>query len=85
MARKTPKSGHRRGKTSAEETDAALRLDGITTLADRVFGNPSKAHRWLRKPKYTLNGATPLDFVASEKGAQTVEQMLYRIEHGMFA
>jgi putative toxin-antitoxin system antitoxin component (TIGR02293 family) len=67
------------------ETDKAWCLDRIITLAHRVFGNPYKAHRWLRKPKNTLNGATPLDFAASETGARTFEEMLYRIEHGMFA
>jgi putative toxin-antitoxin system antitoxin component (TIGR02293 family) len=50
-----------------------------------VFGNPAKAHRWMRQPKNMLNGATPVDFLASEMGARTVEEMLYQIEHGMFA
>ncbi len=70
---------------TVEETDKALRLERIATLADRVFGDPAKAHRWLRKPKHLLGGRTPVDFLASESGARQVEQMLYRIEHGMFA
>jgi putative toxin-antitoxin system antitoxin component (TIGR02293 family) len=68
-----------------EETDRALRLERIATHADRVFGNPAKAHRWLRQPKNMLNGATPLAFLATETGARRVEEMLYQIEHGMFA
>ena len=70
---------------TVEETDKALRLQRIAGLADRVFGNPAKAHRWLRQPKNLLNGTTPLAFLASETGARAVEQMLYQIEHGMFA
>ena len=70
---------------TVEETDKALRLERIATLADRVFGNPAKAHRWLRKPKQLLGGRTPVEFLASESGARQVEEMLYRIEHGMFA
>jgi putative toxin-antitoxin system antitoxin component (TIGR02293 family) len=70
---------------TVEETDKALRLERIAALADRVFGNPEKAHRWMRKPKHLLGGKTPVDFLASESGARQVEQMLYRIEHGMFA
>jgi putative toxin-antitoxin system antitoxin component (TIGR02293 family) len=70
---------------TVEETDKALRLERIAGLADRVFGNPAKAHRWLRKPKRLLGGKTPVDFLASESGARQVEEMLYRIEHGMFA
>jgi putative toxin-antitoxin system antitoxin component (TIGR02293 family) len=70
---------------TVEETDKALRLERIAILADRVFGNPTKAHRWLRQPKNLLNGGTPLAFLASEAGARTVEEMLHQIEHGMFA
>ena len=70
---------------TVEETDKALRLGRIAALADRVFGNPEKAHRWMRKPKHLLGGRTPVDFLASESGARQIEQMLYRIEHGMFA
>ncbi|HLH93211.1 MAG TPA: antitoxin Xre/MbcA/ParS toxin-binding domain-containing protein [Xanthobacteraceae bacterium] len=70
---------------TVEETDKALRLQRIATLADRVFGSPAKAHRWLRKPKQLLGGRTPVEFLASESGARQVEEMLYQIEHGMFA
>ena len=67
------------------ETDKALRLRRIAMHAERVFGDPAKAYRWLRKPKRALKGATPVQFLASESGARVVEGMLYRIEHGMFA
>jgi putative toxin-antitoxin system antitoxin component (TIGR02293 family) len=70
---------------TVEETDKALRLERIAALADRVFGNPDKAHRWLRKPKNLLGGRTPVEFLASESGGRQVEQMLYQIQHGMFA
>ena len=67
------------------ETDKALRLDRVAKHAERVFGDPAKAYRWLRKPKRALKGATPVQFLASESGARVVEGMLLRIEHGMFA
>lgn len=70
---------------TVEESDKALRLKRIALHAERVFGDPVKAHRWLRKPKQALSGATPLAFLASEDGARKVEGMLIRIEHGMFA
>jgi len=68
-----------------EETDKAMRLMRIATQAQRVFGDPGKAHRWLRKPKHALNGETPIAFLASEEGARIVEEMLHRIDHGMAA
>jgi putative toxin-antitoxin system antitoxin component (TIGR02293 family) len=70
---------------TVEETDKALRLDRIAEQAERVFGEPEKAQRWLRKPKRELKGETPLAYLASEAGARVVEEMLFRIEHGMFA
>ena len=68
-----------------EETDKALRLERIAAQAERVFGAPEKAHRWLRKPKRTLQGETPVAYLATEAGARVVEEMLGRIEHGIFA
>lgn len=70
---------------TVEETDKALRLRRIAVLAEKVFGEPAKAYRWLRKPKRTLSGETPVAFLASEEGARLVEEMLYRIDHGMAA
>ena len=70
---------------TVEETDKALRLERIAVQAERVFGEPDKAHRWLRKAKRELNGETPLAYLASEAGARVVEEMLVRIEHGVFA
>jgi putative toxin-antitoxin system antitoxin component (TIGR02293 family) len=70
---------------TVEETDKALRLGRIALQAERVFGEPEKAHRWMRKAKRELKGETPLAFLASEAGARVVEEMLFRIEHGIFA
>ena len=70
---------------TVEETDKALRLARIAVQAERVFGEPEKAHRWLRKAKRDLKGETPLAYLASEAGARVVEEMLHRIEHGIFA
>jgi putative toxin-antitoxin system antitoxin component (TIGR02293 family) len=68
-----------------EETDKALRLKRIAVLAEQAFGDRAKAHRWLRKPKRQLQSETPLAYLASENGARIVEEMLRRIEHGIFA
>ena len=70
---------------TVEETDKALRLERIAAQAQRVFGEPAKAWRWLRKPKRALQGETPVAYLATEAGARVVEEMLGRIEHGIFA
>lgn len=70
---------------TVEESDKALRLGRIAMLAERVFGDREKAHRWMRKPKRQLAGEAPIAYLASESGARVVEDMLYRIDHGMAA
>lgn len=66
-----------------EETDKALRLARIASLAEQVFGSEEKAGRWLRKPKRSLDGETPLVYLASESGARVVEEMLTQIDSGI--
>lgn len=68
-----------------EETDKALRLARITVEADRVFGDPAKASRWLRKASPALSGHPPLALLKSETGGRAVEDLLGQIDHGMFA
>jgi small subunit ribosomal protein S12 len=68
---------------TVEETDKALRLDRIAKLAEKVFGDAEKGRRWLRKPKQSLNGETPLTYLASEVGARVVEEMLIQVDSGM--
>ncbi|MEZ2142411.1 antitoxin Xre/MbcA/ParS toxin-binding domain-containing protein [Bradyrhizobium sp. DN5] len=70
---------------TVEETDKAVRLARVDRLAANVFGEPAKAHRWLRKPKKALGGETPLAYLATEAGARVVEEMLHRIDHGILA
>jgi putative toxin-antitoxin system antitoxin component (TIGR02293 family) len=70
---------------SLEETDKAIRLARIAAEADRVFGNPDKAARWLRTPHGNISGQTPLYMLKTEAGAILVGEMLTQIDHGMFA
>jgi putative toxin-antitoxin system antitoxin component (TIGR02293 family) len=73
------------GKLSLAESDRALRVERIAEHAERVFGNPEKAQRWLRKPNRALDGAIPMDLLASETGAHRVDEVLHRIDFGMYS
>lgn len=70
---------------TVEETDKALRLARISAEADRVFGDPEKSSRWLRKKSAALSGNTPLALLRSETGARAVDDLLGQIDHGMFS
>jgi putative toxin-antitoxin system antitoxin component (TIGR02293 family) len=69
-------------QAASDMTDKQHRVARITKLAEKVFGDPEKAQRWLSKPKRSLGGKTPLMCLATETGEQTVENMLYQIDSG---
>jgi putative toxin-antitoxin system antitoxin component (TIGR02293 family) len=79
---------HRRSKGEAltpDETDKLVRLTRIQSIAEDVFEDSDKAHRWLRQPLNILDDQTPLEFASSEPGARVVEQLLAKIEWGAAA
>ena len=70
---------------SREESDKAVRVARIATMAERAFHDAAKAWRWLRKPKRRFGGRTPIEMLASEAGARLVEEMILQFEYGMAA
>ncbi|MBZ9703991.1 MULTISPECIES: antitoxin Xre/MbcA/ParS toxin-binding domain-containing protein [unclassified Mesorhizobium] len=74
----------RNEKLSIAESDRVMRIERISTMADRVFGDHEKAQRWLRKRSRVLNEA-PITLLQSETGASLVEEELHRIDYGIFA
>lgn len=79
---------HRRSRHEAlthDESDKAVRLARIASLAEEVFGEDEKAGRWLRKPKQRFEGRTPLEVLKTEAGARLVEEMLLQLDYGFFA
>lgn len=52
--------------------------------AEQAIGNADKAHRWLMKPNMSLGGNVPLMLLDSDSGASAVEQVLGRIEYGVY-
>jgi len=70
---------------SREESDKAVRVARITTMAERAFHDTEKAWRWLRKPKRRFESKTPIEMLATEAGARLVEEMIIQFEYGMTA
>lgn len=74
----------RKEALSLEESDKALRLARIVTEADRVFGEPAKTDRWLRRANPVFGGTAPLMMLKTEVGGNAVETLLHQIDHGIF-
>jgi putative toxin-antitoxin system antitoxin component (TIGR02293 family) len=75
----------RREPLTREESDRAVRIARIASLAEEVFGNDAKAARWLRKPKSRFDGRTPFDLLSTDAGARLVEEMLLQLDYGFTA
>jgi putative toxin-antitoxin system antitoxin component (TIGR02293 family) len=70
---------------TVDESDRAVRLLRIQTLAEDGFGDITKANRWLRRPLVELDGETPLIVAQTEAGARVIETILGKIAWGAAA
>ena len=75
----------KRQPLSRDESDKAVRVARIATMAERAFRDAGKAWRWLRKPKRRFEGKAPMEMLATETGARLVEEMILQFEYGMTA
>jgi putative toxin-antitoxin system antitoxin component (TIGR02293 family) len=74
-----------RGKLKPDESERVARLMRVYVRAVDVLEDEQKARAWLARPLRVLGGKTPLSLMASEQGAREVEQVLGRLENGIFA
>jgi len=74
----------KRGKFSFEESERLLRLQRLFEKALGVFKSAELAKKWLKQDAYGLGDIPPLEYAATEIGAREVEDLLGRIEHGVF-
>ena len=72
------------GRLSPEESEKVLRIARLYDKAFEVFEDAAAAETWLKQPARALGGAVPLNYAATEIGAQEVVKLLIRIEHGVF-
>lgn len=75
----------REGKLHPDESDRVLRASAIFNLTLRLFeGDVPGARKWLRTRQPALGGETPLEFASTQVGAREVENLIGRLEHGVF-
>ena len=79
---------HRRkaqGRLDPAESDRLLRFARLMGKAVTVCGGIEEAREWLRSPQFGLGGAVPLEYAQTEPGAREVENLLGRIEYGVYS
>lgn len=72
-------------RLSPVESDRLYRLARIIARTEDVFGSREKAGIWLKEPNRALGMQPPLALLDTDEGARRVEDVLIRIEHGVFS
>jgi putative toxin-antitoxin system antitoxin component (TIGR02293 family) len=74
------------GRLAPDESDRLLRVFTIIEKAIDLFeGDHSAALRWLATPRKALDNHTPLAYSRTSIGSREVENLIGRLEHGVFS
>jgi len=85
MARATLHRRKSGGRLTSDESDKVVRFARLLGHAVHLFGGIEDARRWLKAPQRGLGGAVPLEYAQTEAGAREVENLLGRIDYGVYS
>jgi putative toxin-antitoxin system antitoxin component (TIGR02293 family) len=71
------------GVLSTTESERVLRFARVVERARDIIGE-ARAAAWLQRPNRALGGVAPLSLLDTDIGAQEVEDVLGRIEYGIY-
>lgn len=84
----TPRTLTRRKKEKKLSPEESDRLVSVSRLLAQTFelfeGNEEAGIRWFTSPNRALGGQSPLEVAATETGTREVENLIGRLEHGVF-
>lgn len=75
---------HDRKPLELDHSSRIWKLAEILAKATSVFGSQQKAERWLDSPAQGLNGRRPVELLATQTGTELVEQLLERLDYGVY-
>lgn len=86
VLRKPPAS--RRNGAEARKLTARGRTKMVTSLFKKVTalfeGNAKQADRWMQTSQPSLGGKRPIDVAVTPGGVRRVEDIVGRLEHGVY-
>ncbi len=71
--------------TEIDESQKIARFARIMALSIEVFEDSQIASQWLERPNRALGGIKPIDLLDTDEGAHEVENVLRRLEHGVYS
>ena len=73
-------------RLTPDESERLLRISAIFEDAVDLFeGDVAAAVNWLTTPRKALGDRAPLTYARTEPGAREVENLIGRLEHGIFS
>ena len=85
IAYRTLSRRKKEGRLKTDESERVLRIAKLYEKALDVLEDAELARQWFKMPSKALGGKTPLQFADTEPGATEVEDLLGRIEYGVFS
>jgi putative toxin-antitoxin system antitoxin component (TIGR02293 family) len=73
------------GVLSPTESDSLARVARLLERATEIFGSVEKARGWMSTPLAALGGETPLQRADTSVGAMQVDDLLGRIDYGVYS
>ena len=74
-----------KGRLKIHEGERAARIMRIFDRAKQLFVTEEDVRKWLHAELPALGWRTPIDYAQTEPGAREVENLIGRIEHGVFS
>ena len=85
IASRTLARRKKEGRFLPDESERVIRIASLFDRAFQVFHKQDRVRLWFKSPQKALGGKTPLEYADTEPGAREVEDLLGRIEHGVFS
>jgi putative toxin-antitoxin system antitoxin component (TIGR02293 family) len=85
----TTRTMHRRKEApeaplSADQGGRALRFAELLSRACLVFGSQEQAEQWFNEAQMGLDQKRPIELITTVVGAQLVDELLGRLEYGVY-
>jgi len=85
LARRTLARRKESNRLDGHESERIVRLADIAAHAVSVLGSLDKATQWLTAGNRALGGATPITLLDTDVGTRAADDVLLRIEHGVYS
>ena len=74
------------GRMQPDESDRLVRLARVFSRAIELYvGSVDAAQDWMMRSNRALGGVSPFEMAKTEVGSREVENLITRIEHGVFS